>query len=381
MHSNIKKVFVSGCFDVFHSGHVAFLAEAAKLGDVYAAVGSDATVEKLKGVKPKNPEGERLMMVRSCRYVREAFIAQGEGYVDFKKDFLIIKPDILFVNEDGDRTGKRSLCEFNGVEYVVAKRRPFDYLPVRSSTSVKESGVCGMPYRIDLCGGWLDQPSISSIYPGGVITVSIEPQNFNERSGMASSTRRKAIDLWGDHVPEGTEREAKILFEHDNPPGTKTVSGSQDAIGIIMPGVNFSHYNGEYWPHYIDTLRDTETMDWLENVLHLVPIRPRPDGFDVYAGSNRSKDTIHNLSRASWTCMSAIIAKDTKMLGWAITECFTAQIGLFPAMLDDYCVKVLESIPKESVLGHKLTGAGGGGYWLIVSEKSIDGSIRVKLRR
>ena len=43
-----KKVFVSGCFDMLHSGHVAFLKEAASLGDLYVCIGSDKTVYGLK---------------------------------------------------------------------------------------------------------------------------------------------------------------------------------------------------------------------------------------------------------------------------------------------------------------------------------------------
>ena len=44
-----KKVFVSGCFDLLHSGHIAFLETAAQFGDVYVCIGSDNTVKDLKG--------------------------------------------------------------------------------------------------------------------------------------------------------------------------------------------------------------------------------------------------------------------------------------------------------------------------------------------
>ena len=39
-----KKVFVSGCYDMLHSGHVAFFEEASKLGELYVGIGSDATI-------------------------------------------------------------------------------------------------------------------------------------------------------------------------------------------------------------------------------------------------------------------------------------------------------------------------------------------------
>jgi hypothetical protein len=96
-----------------------------------------------------------------------------------------------------------------------------------------------MPYRIDLAGGWLDQPFVSRHYPGSVITLCIEPTvEFNDRSGMATSTRYTALDIWGPRLPPGdSEKLARILFACNNPPGTEYVSGAQDAIGIVFPGL------------------------------------------------------------------------------------------------------------------------------------------------
>ena len=51
-----KKVFVSGCFDMLHSGHVEFFREVAHYGDVYVALGSDKTVFDLKGRTTFNNE-------------------------------------------------------------------------------------------------------------------------------------------------------------------------------------------------------------------------------------------------------------------------------------------------------------------------------------
>ena len=42
-----KKVFVSGCYDMLHSGHVAFFKEAASHGDLYVGIGSDDTLYAL----------------------------------------------------------------------------------------------------------------------------------------------------------------------------------------------------------------------------------------------------------------------------------------------------------------------------------------------
>ncbi|MBP9986393.1 MAG: adenylyltransferase/cytidyltransferase family protein, partial [Bacteroidales bacterium] len=58
-----KRVFVSGCYDMLHSGLVAFFKEAAQFGDLYVGIGSDATIVALKGRKPIYSEAERLYMV------------------------------------------------------------------------------------------------------------------------------------------------------------------------------------------------------------------------------------------------------------------------------------------------------------------------------
>ena len=71
-----KKVFVSGCFDLLHSGHIAFLEEAASYGDLYVALGSDKTVYDLKGRVPVNNEDERLYMLQSLSCVKKAFISR-----------------------------------------------------------------------------------------------------------------------------------------------------------------------------------------------------------------------------------------------------------------------------------------------------------------
>ena len=207
-----KKVFVSGCYDMLHSGHVAFFQEASTLGDLYVGLGSDETVFNLKGRKTINSNNERLYMVKSIRYVRDAWINSGSGLLDFEKELRELVPDIFFVNEDGFTPDKVALCKELKIKLIVSKRIPVKGLPARSTTALRTE--CRIPFRLDLAGGWLDQPSVSKYYPGPVITISIEPDyDFNDRSGMSSSTRKKAIELWHTDIPEGnTELLAKTLF-------------------------------------------------------------------------------------------------------------------------------------------------------------------------
>jgi len=73
--SAAKRVVVSGCFDMLHSGHVEFFQRAAGYGDLFVALGSDKTVFDLKGRPPVNDEEERRFMVGSVACVHEAFVS------------------------------------------------------------------------------------------------------------------------------------------------------------------------------------------------------------------------------------------------------------------------------------------------------------------
>ena len=184
-----KKVFVSGCFDMLHSGHVRFLEEAAGYGDVYVGLGSDQTIRELKGRAPVNTQLERKYLLEALRHVKACHVNSGSGIMDFLAELKRAAPDIFIVNEDGNTPATAELCRQLGLEYVVLKRLPQTNLPVRSTTSLRKE--CRIPYRLDLAGGWLDQPFVSKHGAGAVLTLSLEPViEFNERSGMASSSRR-----------------------------------------------------------------------------------------------------------------------------------------------------------------------------------------------
>lgn len=376
----MPKVFVSGCFDMLHSGHVEFFREAASYGDLYVAVGSDQTYFGLKGKTPFNNEQERLFMVGSVSFVKEAFISTGLGILDFEHELRALRPDIFIVNEDGNVPEKRELCEELGIEYLVLHREPHPGLAPRSTTALRRRHL--IPYRIDIAGGWLDQPWVSEHYPGSVITISLEPTlEFNERSGMASSTRRTAIDLWGPKIPLGDyEKLAKILFCCDNPPGTEEISGSQDAIGIVFPGLAKAYYEGQYWPSRIERHADERTLQFVENALYLMTLGPRHAEFDVLSGTRIDRDGAKALAGATEGCWQAILDHDIARFGKHFRESFEAQIAMFPNMMTPAVARLIQQ-HQDGALGWKLSGAGGGGYLILVSDRPIDGAVRVIARR
>lgn len=133
-----KKVVVTGCYDWLHTGHVRFFEETSALGDLYVVIGNDANVRLLKGEgHPLFLEAERLYMVRSVRYVKEALVATGSGWMDAEPEIAKILPDIYAVNEDGDKPEKHAFCQEHNLEYVVLRRTPKEGLPTRTSTHLR----------------------------------------------------------------------------------------------------------------------------------------------------------------------------------------------------------------------------------------------------
>jgi len=133
-----KKVIVTGCYDWFHSGHVRFFEEVSELGELHVVVGHDDNIKLLKGEgHPMYSENKRRYMAGSIRYVKQALVSTGNGWLDAEPEIGKIKPDIYAVNEDGDKPEKREYCEANGIEYRVLKRTPKKGLPKRQSTDLR----------------------------------------------------------------------------------------------------------------------------------------------------------------------------------------------------------------------------------------------------
>eukprot|EP01062_Namystynia_karyoxenos_P025936 TRINITY_DN20303_c0_g1_i1.p1 TRINITY_DN20303_c0_g1~~TRINITY_DN20303_c0_g1_i1.p1 ORF type:complete len:273 (+),score=65.97 TRINITY_DN20303_c0_g1_i1:97-915(+) len=230
------------------------------------------------------------------------------------------------------------------------------------------------PWRICLAGGWLDQPWVSKVHPGGVIVVNIEPhEQFKERSGLATSSRKLGIRLWGTHkggVPpdEPAEALARWLFNTENPVDCEYVSGSQDALGLMLPGINWLSYDGGYWPKSISSLRDESTARWLERVLWLVPLPSRPPGYNPLKEKHITQDNCRALAAASAEAWAAIEDKDAPRLGRALSATMAAWRQLLPETVPQpRSTGWVAPYADAPHLGHLFSGSGGG-FLLVISE-------------
>jgi hypothetical protein len=237
------------------------------------------------------------------------------------------------------------------------------------------------PYRLCLAGGWIDQPWVSKMHPGSVVVAQIWPtMDFNDRSGLATSSRKIGIQLWGDRYPGGNhEQNAKLLFGAENPPGKMYVSGSQDQIGLLYPGINRLYYNGGYWPVRIESTTEKDKCDWLSDVLHLVPLEPRPEGYDPLKIMHLEKPLVRELGEAGDSCWEAILKKDVHNLGKALTSTLLCWKKILPLTVPDWVMKEMETKYLPNYDG-AITSGSGGGYVIVVSEKEVVGAIKIRVR-
>lgn len=385
----MRKVFVSGCYDLLHSGHVEFFRQASQYGDLYVGIGSDATILEYKHHKTVYSEQERLFMVKSIRYVKDAFINAGSGIMDFIPTVEALKPDVLVVNSDGDKEEKRQFCKERGIEYVVLSRDPHEGLAARSSTDLKKVDS-RIPTRLDIAGTWIDQPYVSCFAPGWAITISLEP-NFEvrERCGLSTSTRNVIKRIWPYQLPNmDPETLARLVFCFENHPEREDgiISGAQDAIGICVPGLCRHYYDNHFWPEKIETCNDEDILQWLENHLVMIPMEPRKPGCSVVDGKDINEPKVKALADAADRCWNAIMHKNLQAFAEAYRDSFNAQTAMFPAMIQG-CVQSYIDEYKDKVLAYKMPGAGGGGYLACVVEdvkkivQNHPEAIRLTIRR
>lgn len=263
---------------------------------------------------------------------------------------------------------------------------------IKSTDALPIAGVIGtIPHRLALAGGWIDQPFVSRLNPqppGSMVVVCIEPTfKVLERAGFASGTRTVALKLWGQELPDrAPELLVRELYEAENK-GKAEVSGSQDMIGLIYPGINrldyrYSVHDGIF-PAHIETIKCTEVAAWLERVLNLLPIGSRPDGYSPLVEKNLHPEWIARLGQTGKDCFDAIRRMNIEALGNSMNDCMVCWEKLLPYVVKHPLIKTdLKAILRayqDHYPGAMYSGCGGG-YLLVVSEDPVPGAIKIKVR-
>jgi hypothetical protein len=248
-----------------------------------------------------------------------------------------------------------------------------------------------IPNRLQLAGGWIDQPFVSCLNPdppGSMVVVQIEP-TFRpmDRSGIASGTRAVAAALWRGRLPKRPpEALVRELYEAENK-GKSDPSGSQDMIGLVYPGINRLDYDfsveGGVFPARIESCNRPRVARWLENVLHLLPIEPRPEGYSPLGERNLDPKWVGQLGQSGRDCFQAIVSMDAHALGAALNLNMKCWEKLLPQTVRHPLLKLdLMSLLKayqQCYPGAMYSGCGGG-YLIVVSEHPVPGALKVNVR-
>ena len=247
------------------------------------------------------------------------------------------------------------------------------------------------PYRIQLAGGWIDQPFVSQLNPsppGSMVVVSLKPTcHLMDRAGMATGSRKIALRLWQGRLPA---RDPAALVEElytEENRGKTEPSGTQDMIGLIYPGVSRLDYDagfrGGVFPQQIESNNDPEIARWLERVLHLLPVMPRPEGYNPLGVKNLDPAWVGRLGKSGRDCFNAIVAKDVNGLGASLNETMACWETLLPHTVKHPTIKMdlmgLLRFYQAKYPGAMYSGCGGG-YLTVVSPRNVPGSFRVKVR-
>lgn len=201
----MKKVFVSGSFNILHAGHIQFFKDARALGDYLIVSYPPADLLwKLYEKKSVLEDGDKFSVLTSLEMVDEVILSTDEdAELSFRTAFMKVKPDVLAVTTDDlYKEAKRRLCEEVGCEFVVMeKTAPVGRVTSSSEVVSRIKAPVHVPLRVDFAGGWLDVPE--NAIPGEYVvncsispTVSLKEWNYRQGAGLGGSGGWSVLNGW-----------------------------------------------------------------------------------------------------------------------------------------------------------------------------------------
>lgn len=330
----MKKVFVSGCYDIVHAGHLQFFEEARALGDhLTVSFASDEVLWIHKRRKPSIPDEHKKALLEGLRMVDEVVIGRGHGEgIDFREDFLRLSPDFLAVTEDDKYAPlKRELCDQVGAQYVVLPKTLPRFEPVSTSSIVRwVQAPTEAPLRIDFAGGWLDVPRYSR--PDGFVVncaisplVSLREWPYERQAGLGGSGAWALLN-----GRDGVDAELDLGVGWQDPAVIRETGLCVWRSGE-RPVLDFKR-NGEF-------LRGRLAIDWT-GCSHDTP---------SFVGNPRDYDAIAAASRVA---RAAVLAEDVEALAGSVRLTHDVQLseGMQPLA------------ERGAALAAKYCGGGHGGY-------------------
>lgn len=128
-------VFTNGCFDILHAGHVAYLQEAASLGDfLVVAVNSDDSVKRLEKspARPLQNEYSRSHVMAALGCVGAVVVFDEDTPLEIISE---IKPDVLVKGAD------YTVDKIVGADVVIqngGEVKTIAFLPGYSTTAIEK---------------------------------------------------------------------------------------------------------------------------------------------------------------------------------------------------------------------------------------------------
>jgi hypothetical protein len=130
-------------------------------------------------------------------------------------------------------------------------------------------------------------------------------------------------------------------------------------------------------------LNDARSGRWLSQVLHLLPVEPRPEGYNPLGEKNLDPRWIRRLGRTGKDCFNAIKNRDLEGLGASLNETMRCWEKLLPHVvrhpLIKFDLKGLLKVYQKHYPGAMFSGCGGG-YLLVVSKEPVPGALQVTIR-